>query len=44
MAVVFQEYGRSLFPWMSVRDNVELPLRQKKLPKARVRRSWSPRR
>ena len=28
MAVVFQEYGRSLFPWMSVRDNVDLPLRQ----------------
>jgi NitT/TauT family transport system ATP-binding protein len=28
-AVVFQEYGRSLFPWMSVRDNVELPLRHK---------------
>jgi NitT/TauT family transport system ATP-binding protein len=37
MAVVFQEYGRSLFPWMSVRDNVDLPLRQKKLPKARRR-------
>jgi NitT/TauT family transport system ATP-binding protein len=37
MAMVFQEYGRSLFPWMSVRDNVELPLRQKKLPKARRR-------
>jgi NitT/TauT family transport system ATP-binding protein len=37
MAVVFQEYGRSLFPWMSVRDNVELPLRQKKLPSARRR-------
>jgi NitT/TauT family transport system ATP-binding protein len=35
MAVVFQEYGRSLFPWMSVRDNVELPLRQKKVPKGR---------
>jgi NitT/TauT family transport system ATP-binding protein len=35
--VVFQEYGRSLFPWMSVRDNVELPLRQKKLPKPRRR-------
>ncbi|MEJ3744063.1 ABC transporter ATP-binding protein [Actinomycetes bacterium KLBMP 9797] len=34
MAVVFQEYGRSLFPWMSVRDNVELPLRQKRLSKA----------
>jgi NitT/TauT family transport system ATP-binding protein len=27
MAVVFQEYGRSLFPWMTVRDNVELPLK-----------------
>ncbi|MFD1662630.1 ABC transporter ATP-binding protein [Streptomyces caeni] len=37
MAVVFQEYGRSLFPWMSVRDNVELPLKQKKLPKDRRR-------
>jgi NitT/TauT family transport system ATP-binding protein len=35
MAVVFQEYGRSLFPWMSVRDNVELPLKQKKIAKAR---------
>jgi NitT/TauT family transport system ATP-binding protein len=32
MAVVFQEYGRSLFPWMSVRANVELPLRAKGLP------------
>jgi ABC-type nitrate/sulfonate/bicarbonate transport system, ATPase component len=29
MAVVFQEYGRSLFPWMTVRQNVELPLREK---------------
>jgi NitT/TauT family transport system ATP-binding protein len=35
MAVVFQEYGRSLFPWMTVRENVELPLKQKKLPNAR---------
>jgi NitT/TauT family transport system ATP-binding protein len=34
MAVVFQEYGRSLFPWMNVRDNVELPLRQKKMTRA----------
>jgi NitT/TauT family transport system ATP-binding protein len=33
MALVFQEYGRSLFPWMSVRDNVELPLRRKKMGK-----------
>lgn len=29
MAVVFQEYGRSLFPWMRVRENVELPLRRR---------------
>ncbi|MGK5681702.1 ABC transporter ATP-binding protein [Actinoplanes sp. URMC 104] len=35
LAMVFQEYGRSLFPWMTVRDNVELPLKQKKLPRAR---------
>lgn len=37
MAVVFQEYGRSLFPWMSVRRNVELPLKEKKLPRERRR-------
>ncbi|MEU1694400.1 ATP-binding cassette domain-containing protein, partial [Streptomyces hirsutus] len=30
MAFVFQEYGRSLFPWMRVGANVELPLKQKK--------------
>ena len=35
MAFVFQEYGRSLFPWMRVGDNVELPLKQKGLSKAR---------
>ena len=29
LALVFQEYGRSLFPWMNVRANVELPLREK---------------
>jgi NitT/TauT family transport system ATP-binding protein len=33
MAVVFQEYGRSLFPWMTIEKNVELPLGQKKLPR-----------
>jgi NitT/TauT family transport system ATP-binding protein len=27
LAVVFQEYGRSLFPWLRVKDNVDLPLR-----------------
>ncbi|MGV9639666.1 ABC transporter ATP-binding protein [Streptomyces sp. NPDC003514] len=38
MAFVFQEYGRSLFPWMRVGENVELPLRQKKdLGRARRR-------
>jgi NitT/TauT family transport system ATP-binding protein len=31
MAVVLQEYGRSLFPWMTIRANVELPLRAKGL-------------
>ena len=34
MAVVFQEYNRSLMPWMSVRNNVLLPLRHKPLAKA----------
>ena len=31
LALVFQEYGRSLMPWASVRNNVLLPLRHKKL-------------
>ncbi|HEY6033744.1 MAG TPA: ABC transporter ATP-binding protein [Kofleriaceae bacterium] len=31
MALVFQDYSRSLLPWASVRDNVLLPLRHKKL-------------
>ncbi|MGI5118380.1 ABC transporter ATP-binding protein [Marinactinospora thermotolerans] len=35
MAVVFQEYGRSLFPWLTVHANVELPLKEKGLPKER---------
>ncbi|AUI53677.1 ABC transporter ATP-binding protein [Arthrobacter crystallopoietes] len=34
MAVVFQEYGRSLFPWMRVRENVELPLKNQGVPRA----------
>lgn len=34
MAVVFQEYGRSLFPWMRVRENVELPLKNQGVTKA----------
>jgi NitT/TauT family transport system ATP-binding protein len=34
LAIVFQEYGRSLFPWLRVADNVALPLRAKGLAKA----------
>jgi NitT/TauT family transport system ATP-binding protein len=37
MAFVFQEYGRSLFPWMRVGENVELPLKQKDVTRARRR-------
>jgi NitT/TauT family transport system ATP-binding protein len=38
MALVFQEYGRSLFPWLTVRQNVLLPLRRKGLPRWRRER------
>jgi NitT/TauT family transport system ATP-binding protein len=38
MALVFQEYSRSLFPWMTVRQNVAFPLRRKKLEKGEARR------
>jgi NitT/TauT family transport system ATP-binding protein len=34
LALVFQEYSRSLMPWASVRDNVLLPLRHKKLARS----------
>ena len=34
MALVFQDYSRSLFPWMSVRKNVAFPLRRKELDKS----------
>ncbi|OIK00444.1 ABC transporter [Streptomyces sp. MUSC 14] len=34
LAVVFQEYGRSLLPWLTVRDNVALPLRRLGLGRA----------
>jgi NitT/TauT family transport system ATP-binding protein len=38
MALVFQEYSRSLMPWMSVANNVLLPLRHKKLARKERRR------
>lgn len=37
MALVFQDYGRSLMPWYSVGDNVDLPLRNKVASKAERR-------
>ena len=43
MALVFQEYSRSLLPWMSVRGNVVMPLRQRSSRRPR-RRGWSRRR
>ncbi|MDR7275370.1 ABC transporter ATP-binding protein [Catenuloplanes atrovinosus] len=35
-AMVFQDYGRSLFPWLSVRSNVDFPLRGR-VPRAERR-------
>lgn len=34
LAVVFQDYSRSLMPWMSVLGNVALPLRSRGMPRA----------
>jgi NitT/TauT family transport system ATP-binding protein len=37
LAVVFQDYSRSLFPWLTVQRNVELPLRTRVSAKAERR-------
>jgi NitT/TauT family transport system ATP-binding protein len=34
LSVVFQDYSRSLFPWLSVRGNVEFPLRWRRIRRA----------
>lgn len=43
MAAVFQDYNRSLMPWMSVRSNVALPLRNtlSDKPARRDRAAWA---
>jgi NitT/TauT family transport system ATP-binding protein len=33
MALVFQDYSRSLMPWLTVRDNIALPMRRRRLSK-----------
>jgi NitT/TauT family transport system ATP-binding protein len=38
VGVVFQDYSRSLFPWMSVASNISLPLRVRKMPREEQRR------
>ncbi|MGD9988577.1 ABC transporter ATP-binding protein [Pseudonocardia sp.] len=38
VAVVFQDYGRSLFPWMTVGKNLSMAAAADKLPKAEVAR------
>jgi NitT/TauT family transport system ATP-binding protein len=38
MALVFQEYSRSLFPWMTIRQNVAFPLRRKRLDRAEAQK------
>ena len=39
LALVFQDYSRSLLPWLSVRKNVLLPLKASGVAKARAQRA-----
>jgi NitT/TauT family transport system ATP-binding protein len=36
MALVFQEYSRSLFPWMTIEQNVAFPLRRRRTDSGKV--------
>ncbi|GGV29120.1 ABC transporter [Actinomadura cremea] len=36
MALVFQDYSRSLLPWMTVSGNIRFPLKSRRLPKAEI--------
>ena len=36
MALVFQDYSRSLYPWMTVEQNIAFPLKHRKLSKGRA--------
>jgi NitT/TauT family transport system ATP-binding protein len=38
LAIVFQEYGRSLFPWLRVAENIELPLKSKGVGRSQRKR------
>ena len=39
IAVVFQDYSRSLFPWLSVAGNIALPLKAKRVSKRQTERA-----
>jgi NitT/TauT family transport system ATP-binding protein len=39
LAVVFQDYGRSLMPWLRIRENITLPLRRSLLRQERNARA-----
>lgn len=38
LTLVFQDYSRSLFPWLTVESNITLPLRNKKVPRDEQKR------